>query len=224
MKVLVIEDESGLAQQIEIELTREGFTVDLAVDGEDGAFLGGNERYDAVVLDLGLPLKDGVTILREWRAGDMTTPVLILTARGAWQDRVEGLNSGGDDYLVKPFQMEELVARLRALIRRSAGLASSELQFGAVCLNTETGRVHHRERPVELTGNELKLLVAMMLRPDKVHSKAELAEKIYGYNEERDSNTVEVYIARLRQKLDRLFIRTIRGRGYTIGKAECSDP
>ena len=224
MKLLVIEDESGLAQQIEGELTREGFTVDLAADGEDGAFLGGNERYDAVVLDLGLPLKDGVTILREWRAGGMTTPVLILTARGAWQDRVEGLNSGGDDYLVKPFQMEELVARLRALIRRSVGLASSELQFGSVCLNTETGRVHHRERAVELTGNELKLLAAMMLRPDKVHSKAELAEKIYGYNEERDSNTVEVYIARLRQKLDRLFIRTIRGRGYTIGKTECSGP
>lgn len=224
MKLLVIEDEAGLAQQIGAELTREGFTVDLAADGEDGAFLGGNERYDAVVLDLGLPLKDGVTVLREWRAAGMTTPVLILTARGAWQDRVEGLNSGGDDYLVKPFQMEELVARLRALIRRSAGLASSELQFGAVCLNTETGRVHHRERPVELTGNELKLLVAMMLRPEKVHSKAELAEKIYGYNEERDSNTVEVYVARLRQKLDRLFIRTIRGRGYTIGKCECSDP
>ena len=224
MKILLIEDEAGLVQQIESELVREGFTVDLAANGEDGSFLGGNERYDAVVLDLGLPLKDGVTILREWRAEGMTTPVLILTARGAWQDRVEGLNSGGDDYLVKPFQMEELVARLRALIRRSVGVASAELQFGSVSLNTESGRVHHSDRSIELTGNELKLLVAMMLRPDKVHSKAELAEKIYGYNEERDSNTVEVYIARLRQKIDRLFIRTIRGRGYTIGKTECSDP
>lgn len=223
MKVLVVEDEAGLAQQIESELLRECFTVDLASGGEDGAFLGENERYDAVVLDLGLPQKDGVTILREWRAVGMITPVLILTARGAWQDRVEGLNSGGDDYLVKPFQMEELVARLRALIRRSAGVAKSDLQFGAVTLNTQTGRVLHLQRPVELTGNELKLLVAMMLRPDKVHSKAELAEKIYGYNEERDSNTVEVYIARLRHKLDRLFIRTIRGRGYTIGKTGCSD-
>ncbi|WP_282609557.1 response regulator transcription factor [Pelagibius sp. Alg239-R121] len=223
MKILVVEDEVALSCQIQAELFRESFTVDLADNGEDGCFLGSTERYDAIVLDLGLPIKDGVTILREWRSEGVITPVLILTARGAWQDRVEGLNSGGDDYLAKPFQMEELVARLRALIRRSAGIATAELQFGPVSLNTESGRVYHQNRSIELTGNELKLLIAMMLRPNKVHSKSELAEKIYGYNEERDSNTVEVYIARLRQKIDRVFIRTIRGRGYTIGSAECPD-
>ena len=224
MKVLVVEDEVALSDQIQTELIREGFTVDLADNGEDGCFLGSTERYDAIVLDLGLPVKDGVTIIREWRAEGTTTPVLILTARGGWQDRVDGLNSGGDDYLVKPFQMEELVARLRALIRRSAGIASAELQFGDVSLNTESGRVYHNSRPIKLTANELKILMAMMLRPEKVYSQAELAEKIYGYNEERDSNTVEVYVARLRQKIDRFFIRTIRGRGYTIGDAECSGP
>ncbi|MEM7301794.1 MAG: response regulator transcription factor [Pseudomonadota bacterium] len=217
MKILIVEDEVVLAEQIRSELEREGFTIDLSHDGEDGGYMGESEPYDAIVLDLGLPIKDGVTIIREWRANDVKTPVLILTARGRWQDRVDGLNAGGDDYLVKPFQMEELVARIRALIRRSAGVASTQLHHEHVSVNTETGRVHSDGRAVELTANEQKLLVAMMMRPDKIHSKGELAEKIYGYNEERDSNTVEVYVARLRQKLGGSFINTIRGRGYTIG-------
>ncbi len=220
MKLLVVEDERALRKQLHRELLREGFTVDLADNGEDGQFLGETEYYDAIVLDLGLPEKDGTSILLEWRSGDIRTPVLILTARGRWQDRVAGLNAGGDDYLVKPFRMEELVARLRALIRRSAGLAKPHIEFGDISLNTETGRVYRGEEAIELTGNELKLLQAMMLRPEKVHSKSELSEKIYGYFEERDSNTVEVYVAQLRQKIDRFFIQTVRGRGYKIRHRE----
>lgn len=223
MRLLVVEDEIALQKQIHYELIREGFTIDLADNGTDGQFLGETENYDAIVLDLGLPVKDGVSILQEWRAGDVNTPVIILTARARWQDRVAGLNSGGDDYLVKPFRMEELVARLHALIRRSAGLATPQIQLGDVSLNTETGRVYRGEEPIELTGNELKLLKAMMLRPEKVHSKSELAEKIYGYFEERDSNTVEVYVAQLRQKIDHLFIQTIRGQGYRIRHQQCPD-
>ncbi len=223
MKILLVEDETDLCKQIQCELYRENFTVDLANNGEDGCFFGSTELYDAVILDLGLPLKDGVSVLREWRSNGIATPVLILTARGRWQDRVDGLNAGGDDYLVKPFQMEELIARLRALIRRSVGVASPEITFGDVCLNAETGRVHFHDKAIELTGNELKLLTAMLLRPNKVHSKTELAENIYGYNEDRDSNTLEVYVARLRHKLHRNFIRTIRGRGYTIGNGICPD-
>ncbi len=216
MKILVVEDEDALARQIETELSSEGFTVDRASDGEDGWFLGANERYDAIILDLGLPLKDGVSILREWRAENVTTPVLILTARGSWQDRVDGLNAGGDDYLAKPFHMEELVARLRALIRRSAGLASTELKHAEVTLNLQSGRVYCGDTPVSLTANELKLLTTLMLRPDIVHGKTTLAESIYGYHDERDSNTLEVFIARLRQKVGSKFIRTVRGRGYTL--------
>ncbi|WP_299867761.1 response regulator transcription factor [uncultured Hoeflea sp.] len=224
MKLLVVEDETSLADQIRTELMRQGFTTDVAHDGETGCHLGHTERYDAVVLDLGLPIKDGVTIIREWRAGGVNTPVLILTARAQWQDRVDGLNAGGDDYLVKPFHMEELVARLRALVRRSAGVGSSLISHGAVSVNPETGRVTAGGQSIELTSSELKLLTAFLLRPGKVHSKQDLAEKMYGYNEERDSNTVEVYIARLRQRFGKDFIRTIRGRGYTLESSGCSGP
>lgn len=223
MRLLLVEDEIALQKQIHHELIRDGFTVDLADNGIDGQFLGETERYDAIVLDLGLPSKDGVSVLSEWRSRDVRTPVIILTARGRWQDRVAGLNAGGDDYLVKPFRMEELAARLRALIRRSVGIATPQIKLGNVSLNTETGRVYHDDRPIELTSNELKILKAMMLRPEKVHSKSELAENIYGYFEERDSNTVEVYVAQLRQKIDHLFIQTIRGRGYRIRHEQCPD-
>lgn len=223
MRLLVIEDEIALRIQIQRELIREGFTVDLADNGEDGQFLGETEHYDAIVLDLTLPSKDGTSVLKEWRDADLRTPVIILTARARWQDRVAGLNAGGDDYLVKPFRMEELVARLKALIRRSAGLATPQIELGDISLNIENGRVYHSGRAVNLTGNELKLLKAMMLRPDKVHSKSELSEKIYGYFEERDSNTVEVYVAQLRQKIGRYFIQTVRGRGYTLRHPACPD-
>ncbi|MCV0424368.1 MAG: response regulator transcription factor [Roseibium sp.] len=223
MKLLVIEDELALQHQIRRELIKEGFTVDQADNGEDGQFLGETERYDAIVLDLTLPTKDGTSVLKEWRDADIRTPVIILTARSRWQDRVAGLNAGGDDYLAKPFRIEELVARLQALIRRSAGLAAPQIELGDISLNTESGRVYCCGNAVDLTGNELKLLKAMMLRPDKVHSKSELSEKIYGYFEERDSNTVEVYVAQLRQKIGRYFIQTIRGRGYTIRHHACPD-
>lgn len=223
MKILVLEDEVSLAKQIQLELGRKGFTSDLAHNGEDGCHLGNTENYDAIVLDLGLPGMDGKTVLEDWRRNEIATPVIILTARGRWQDRVDGLNAGADDYLVKPFQMEELIARLNALIRRSAGQASAELIFGDVVLNTETGRASIGDKSIELTASELKLLTTMMMRPDKVHSKIELAEKIYGFHEERDSNTVEVYIARLRHKLSKDFIRTIRGRGYTIRSKAADD-
>ncbi|MEM6463395.1 MAG: response regulator transcription factor [Pseudomonadota bacterium] len=223
MKMLLVEDERAIRDQIRCELSRIGFTIDHASNGEDGQFLGETEQYDAIVLDLGLPAKDGVSVLRGWRAADMRAPVLILTARGCWQDRVTGLNAGADDYLVKPFRMEELVARLRALVRRSVGIAADDIHLGNVSLNTATGRVYRGDEPIDLTGNELKLLKAMMLRPEKIHSKSELAEKIYGYYEERDSNTIEVYVAQLRQKIDHVFIKTIRGRGYTIRPQECPD-
>ncbi|WP_305987645.1 response regulator transcription factor [Roseibium sp. MMSF_3544] len=223
MKLLVVEDERALQTQIHCELVQKGFTVDLADNGEDGQFLGETERYDAIILDLNLPAKDGTSVLQAWRDGDIRTPVIILTARSRWQDRVAGLNAGGDDYLVKPFRMEELVARLQALIRRSAGVAAPRIEHGDVSLNTETGRVYRGEQAITLTGNELKLLQAMMLRPDKVHSKSELSEKIYGYFEERDSNTVEVYVAQLRQKIGRVFIQTVRGRGYTLRPQTCPD-
>ena len=223
MKLLVIEDELALQRQIQRELIKEGFTVDLADNGEDGQFLGETEQYDAIVLDLTLPTKDGTSVLKEWRDADIRTPVIILTARSRWQDRVAGLNAGGDDYLAKPFRIEELVARLQALIRRSAGLATPQIELGDISLNTESGRVYRCGSAVDLTANELKLLKAMMLRPDKVHSKSELSEKIYGYFEERDSNTVEVYVAQLRQKIGRYFIQTIRGRGYTIRHDACPD-
>lgn len=216
MRILVVEDEVALSNQIEQALRRENHTVDIADNGEDGQFFGETETYDAIVLDLGLPVIDGVAVLRAWRAAGILTPVLILTARSGWRDRVEGLNAGGDDYLGKPFHMEELVARLNALIRRSAGRGEAVLRIGEVELDTRTGRVRRAGNPVDLTAHELKLLTALMMRPDEVHSKTVLAEGIYGYYEERDSNTVEVFVARLRRKLGVDFIATVRGRGYAL--------
>ncbi|WP_419914409.1 response regulator transcription factor [Hoeflea sp.] len=220
MKILVVENAIALQKQIQFELVREGFTVDVAANGVDGQFLGETERYDAIILDLELPERDGLSVLRQWRSKDVRTPVVAITGRASWQDSVGALNAGGDDFLAKPFQMEEMVARLHALIRRSAGLAQADIRYGEVSLNVLTGRVYRGNEAVDLTGNELKLLKAMMLRPEKVHSKSELAEQIYGYFEERDSNTVEVYVAHLRNKIDHRFIRTIRGRGYTIGSSD----
>lgn len=217
MKILLVEDEEALTKQIREALESEGFTLDVANNGEDGQFLGETENYDAIILDLGLPIVDGVAVLRAWRLEDVSTPVLILTARGGWRDRVEGLNAGGDDYLGKPFHVEELVARLRALIRRSAGQSQPVLKTKNVELDTRTGKVHCAGVIMSFTANELKLLTTLMLRPDQVHTKAELAEQIYGYYEERDSNTIEVFVARIRRKLGSEFIRTIRGRGYGIG-------
>ncbi|MGD1927079.1 MAG: response regulator [Paracoccaceae bacterium] len=216
MRVLVIEDDAALSGQIVRALSEAGITADAALNGEDGCHLGETEQYDAVVLDLGLPVMDGTSILRQWRAGGIQTPVLILTARGGWQDRVEGLNAGGDDYLGKPFHMEELLARIRALIRRSSGVAESTLRAGDVALNTVSGTVTRSDDPVRMTATEFKILSSLMLRPDRVHTKTELAEMVYGMHEDRDSNTIEVFVARLRRKLGAKRILTVRGLGYRI--------
>ena len=224
MRILIIEDEAPLLERVTAQLREQGYAVDTAADGRTGLYLGQEYPLDAAVVDLGLPDLSGIEVIGRWRAAGRRFPILILTARGRWQDKVEGLEAGADDYLVKPFHMEELVARLRALVRRSAGMASLNLEHGPVSVNTESGKVQASGRTVELTSSELKLLIAMMLRPGKIHSKQELAEKMYGYNEERDSNTVEVYIARLRQRFGKDYIRTIRGRGYTLEPSGCSNP
>ncbi len=218
MRMLVVEDEPALARQVASALQENGFTVDLAADGEDGQHFGATENYDAVVLDLGLPVLDGVSVLRAWRDEGLAVPVLILTARGSWQDRVNGLNAGGDDYLVKPFHMEELIARVRALIRRSSGLADSVLSAGCVELNTVSGTVTHDGEAIRLTANEFKVLSTLMMRPTQVHKKTDLAEMVYGMNEDRDSNTIEVFVARLRRKLGADVIQTVRGLGYRIAE------
>jgi len=215
--VLLVEDEAALAKQTSDALIEAGFTVDMAHDGEVGCHLGQTESFHAIVLDLGLPQLDGVSVLRSWRRAGIRTPVLILTARGGWQDRVDGLNAGGDDYLGKPFHMEELIARLRALIRRAGGFAEAVLRAGSVELNTLTNTVTNDGQTVIVTATEFKILAAMMMRPGHVHNKPDLAEMVYGLFEDRDSNTIEVFIARLRRKLGPDLIKTVRGLGYSIG-------
>ena len=216
MRLLIVEDEPTLGAQLKETLEGAGYAVDLAENGVDGHFMGAEEDYDAAILDLGLPGLDGLTILDKWRKADKTMPVLILTARDSWSDKVAGLDSGADDYLGKPFKMEELIARLRALIRRSAGHASSELEAGDVRLDTRTGRVTRGGQPVRLTAQEFKLLSYLMHHKGKVVSRTELIEHIYDQDFDRDSNTIEVFITRIRKKLGAELIETIRGLGYTL--------
>ncbi|MBV7256862.1 response regulator transcription factor [Pacificimonas sp. WHA3] len=220
MRVLIVEDEPTLGQQLKDTLEAAGYAVDLAADGIDGHFMGETESYDAVILDLGLPEMDGLTILDKWRKAERDMPVLVLTARDSWSDKVAGLDSGADDYLAKPFNMEELIARLRALIRRSAGLASSELVAGDVRLDTRSGRVTRNGSPVRLTAQEYKLLSYLMHHKGKVVSRTELIEHIYDQDFDRDSNTIEVFITRIRKKLGADLIETIRGLGYTLDDPE----
>lgn len=214
MRVLVVEDEPSLAGQVKDALEREGRVVDVATDGEEGSFLGSTEPYDAIVLDLGLPKKDGHTVLRDWRENGVKSPVLILTARNSWRDKVAGLDNGADDYLAKPFQMDELLARLRALIRRSSGQANPIFKQGPFEFDTRSGRVMMNAVSVPLTAQETNVLAYLILNRDKVVSRTELSEHVYGYDTERDSNTIEVFIGRLRRKLGHKMIVTIRGRGY----------
>ncbi len=216
MRILVVEDEPMLARQLRETLEGAGYAVDVATDGEEGHFLGSTESYDAVVLDLGLPVMDGLTILDKWRREGISMPVLVLTARDSWSDKVSGLDAGADDYLAKPFQVEELIARLRALIRRATGHASSELTAGPVTLDTRTGRVRLNGEPVRLTAQEYKLLSYLMHHKGKVVSRTELIEHIYDQDFDRDSNTIEVFITRIRKKLGADLIQTIRGLGYTL--------
>lgn len=216
MRVLVVEDDLDLLHQISRALGEAGYSYDQASDGEEGGFLGETEPYDAIILDLGLPKVDGITVLKQWRQTGRDVPVLILTARDNWTEKVGGFDAGADDYLTKPFHMEELLARLRALIRRSAGHATSTLKCGPVELDTRSGKVTMDAMTVTLTAHELKVLSYFMHHQGRVVSQTELIEHIYDQDFDRDSNTIEVFIGRLRKKIDSALIKTHRGRGYSM--------
>ena len=216
MRVLVVEDQASLAKQLIAALQRAGYAVDYAADGERADLLGQDERYDAVVLDLGLPQVDGLTLLRRWREAGEATPVLVLTARGSWHEKVLGIDSGADDYMAKPFRMEELLARVRALIRRSSGQANPELRCGPLVLDPRSGKVTLEGAEVKLTSHEFRVLSYLMHHSHRLVSQGELTEHIYSQSFDRDSNTVEVFIARLRRKLGASFIETVRGLGYRM--------
>ena len=216
MRVLIVEDELVLAEQLSRVLSEAGYAVDLAGDGERAEFLGRTEGYDAVVLDVGLPKMDGLTVLRHWREAGIATPVLVLTARGSWHEKVQGIDGGADDYVAKPFQIEEVLARLRALIRRSSGQVTPELRCGNVVLDPRVSRVTVDGAPVKLTSHEFRVLSYLMHHRGRIVSQGELTEHIYAQGFDRDSNTVEVFIARLRRKLGTSFIETVRGMGYRI--------
>ena len=220
MKVLVVEDQVLLAKQLSAALDHAGYAVDRAADGERADFLIRTERYDAVLLDLGLPKIDGLTLLRMWRESGLTVPVLVLTARGSWHEKVQGIDGGADDYVAKPFRMEEVLARMRALIRRASGQVTPELRAGAVALDTRVARVTLDGVPVKLTSHEFRVLSYLMHHRGRVVSQGELTEHIYAQNLDRDSNTVEVFVARLRRKLGPSLIETVRGLGYRIGQDE----
>jgi two-component system, OmpR family, response regulator len=219
MRVLIVEDESLLATRLAATLGERGYAVDVAADGERADFLVSTETYDAVILDLGLPHIDGLTLLERWRGGGVAVPVLVLTARGSWSEKVRGIDGGADDYVTKPFQMDELLARLRALIRRASGQVTPELRCGAVVLDPRTLQVTVDGQPVKLTSHELRVLSYLMHHRGRVVSQSELTEHIYAQTFDRDSNTVEVFIARLRRKLGAATIETVRGLGYRIGNA-----
>lgn len=219
MRVLVAEDEGALAGQLATVLAEAGYAVDVARDGGEAEFLGRTEHYDAVVLDLGLPTLDGLTVLRRWRESGHAMPVLVLTARGSWHEKVRGIDGGADDYMAKPFEIEEVMARLRALIRRASGHASPELRCGDVMLDPRSARVVVAGLPVKVTGHEYRVLSYLMHHQDRIVSQAELTEHIYAQGFDRDSNTVEVFVARLRRKLGGAAIDTVRGLGYRMGGA-----
>jgi two-component system OmpR family response regulator len=212
----VVEDDKDLNRQIVTSLEQAGYAVDRAFDGEDGGHLGETEPYDAVVLDLGLPMVDGVTVLQQWRRAGKTMPVLILTARDRWSDKVAAFDAGADDYVVKPFHVEELLARLRALLRRAAGHATSEITCGPVRVDTRASRVLVDGMPVKLTSHEYRLLAYLMHHQGRVVSRGELVEHLYDQDFDRDSNTIEVFVGRLRKKLGVEVIQTIRGLGYVL--------
>ncbi len=213
---MVVEDQATLSRQLTDALQAAGYVVDSAADGERAEFLGQTERYDAVVLDLGLPTMDGLTVLRHWRDAGNTMPVLILTARGSWHEKVQGIDAGADDYLSKPFRMEELLARLRGLIRRASGMAASVVELGPVTFDSRTGKVMRSGRAVRLTALELRVLSYLTHHRGRAVSQSELTEHIYAIDADRDSNTIEVFVARLRRKLGPDVIETVRGLGYRV--------
>ncbi|ABS62551.1 two component transcriptional regulator, winged helix family [Parvibaculum lavamentivorans DS-1] len=220
MRLLVVEDDPDLNRQLVSALEDAGYVVDSAKDGEEGHYLGDTEPYDAVVLDLGLPEMDGVTVLEKWRRDGRVMPVLILTARDRWSDKVAGFDAGADDYVAKPFFMEEVLARLRALLRRATGHASSELECGPVRVDTRSSRVTVNGRAIKLTSLEYRLLSYMMHHQGRVISRTELVEHLYDQDFDRDSNTIEVFVGRLRRKLGKDVIETVRGLGYRLAAPE----
>lgn len=219
MRVLIIEDEPALSDQLSRALEAAGYAVDTAADGERADEAVRTESYDAVLLDLGLPRIDGLTLLRGWRESGLVVPVLVLTARGSWHEVVEGMDSGADDYVGKPFRMEEVLARVRALIRRATGQPAVVLRCGSVALDPRLVRVTRDGVPVRLTSHEFRVLSYLMHHRDRVVSQGELTEHIYAQDFDRDSNTVEVFVARLRRKLGAAVIETVRGLGYRLGSS-----
>ena len=216
MRILVVEDDPDLRRQLADALSHAGYAVDLAADGEDGHFLGDTEPYDAVVLDLGLPKLDGVTILERWRSDGKEFPVLILTARDRWSEKVKGFDAGADDYLTKPFYTAELLARLRALLRRAAGHSAPAIEAGALRVDTRSARATVNGEPIRLTAHEYRVLAYLMHHQGRVVSRTELVEHIYDQEFDRDSNTIEVFIGRLRKKIGSARIETERGLGYRL--------
>ncbi|MBA8901300.1 MULTISPECIES: response regulator transcription factor [unclassified Phyllobacterium] len=216
MRILIVEDDRDLNRQLVEATTEAGYVVDHAFDGEEGHFLGDTEPYDAVILDIGLPQMDGLTVLEKWRRDGRIMPVLLLTARDRWSDKVAGIDAGADDYVAKPFHIEEVLARLRALIRRAAGHASSEISCGPLRLDTKTSKATVSGTTLKLTSHEFRLLSYLMHHMDEVVSRTELVEHLYDQDFDRDSNTIEVFVGRLRKKMGIDLIETIRGMGYRI--------
>lgn len=220
MRLLVVEDDQDLNRQLKDSLGEAGYVVDTAFDGEEGHFLGDTEPYDCVILDLGLPQMDGLSVLQRWREDGRVMPVLILTARDRWSDKVAGIDAGADDYVAKPFHVEEVLARVRALIRRSAGHARSELVIGPLNVDTKAQRATVDGRTLKLTSHEFRLLSYLAHHQGKVVSRTELTEHLYDQDFDKDSNTIEVFVGRLRKKLGVDLIETVRGLGYRLGGAE----
>ncbi|MCB1383279.1 MAG: response regulator transcription factor [Notoacmeibacter sp.] len=220
MRILVVEDDKDLNRQLCEALGEAGYVTDCAFDGEEGHFLGDTEPYDAVILDIGLPQMDGLSVLERWRRDGRVMPVLLLTARDRWSDKVAGIDAGADDYVAKPFHIEEVMARVRALIRRAAGHASSELVCGPLRLDTKASKADVNGSPLKLTSHEFRLLAYLMHHPEKVISRTELVEHLYDQDFDRDSNTIEVFVGRLRRKLGIDMIETVRGMGYRMRAPE----
>ena len=220
MRILVVEDDRDLNRQLVTACRDAGYAVDAAFDGDEGHFLGDTEPYDAVILDIGLPKMDGLSVLEAWRRDGRLVPVLLLTARDRWSDKVAGIDAGADDYVAKPFHMEEVLARLRALTRRAAGRASNEVEVGRVRLDVKAGRLTVDGNPIKLTSHEFRLIQYLMLHMDKVISRTELVEHLYDQDFDRDSNTIEVFVGRLRKKMGIELIETVRGLGYRIASGK----
>lgn len=213
---MLVEDDNEIASRLMTGLVSAGFVIERADNGADGYHMGKDEQYDVVILDLGLPQMQGLDVIKRWRKEGLLMPVLVLTARGTWSEKVEGLNSGADDYITKPFNIPEVAARLKALIRRNAGLANSVITHGKIALDTAAGQVTVEGRPVEFTARELQMLNYFMHRKGRIVSQSELADHLYTLDDIRELNTIEVYISRLRRKLGAGFIKTIRGLGYRL--------